>query len=78
MVPSSLGYVNINRNGLIYPAASKIRACAWLTTQDVRGAEFDYTDLDNAQSSVLTQVKGLKLAVIAGSASNDTDDVDQE
>ncbi|KAL9050455.1 MAG: hypothetical protein Q9206_005083 [Seirophora lacunosa] len=50
----------------------------WLQKRSDHGAEFEYTVLDNARRSVLTQVKGLKLAVIAGSASNDTDDVDQE
>ncbi len=78
MVPSSLGYLKVRREGLNYPGASSIKACARMTAQNIRGAEFDYTCLDNGQSVVLAQAKGLKLTVIAGSASNEEDNTIQE
>ncbi|KAL8847281.1 MAG: hypothetical protein Q9221_007680 [Calogaya cf. arnoldii] len=78
MIPHSLGYLKVSQKGLSYPEATNIKACAQMTAQYTRGADFDYTCLDNAQSRVLAQVKELKLTVVAGSATNDTHELDQE
>lgn len=77
MIPQSLGYLKISRDGLNSPGASLVKACAQMTALNERGADFDYTCLNIDQSSVLARVKGLKLTVIAGSALNDISEVDQ-
>ncbi|KAL8742695.1 MAG: hypothetical protein Q9190_004863 [Brigantiaea leucoxantha] len=78
MVPSSVKYLKINKDGLSYPTASRIKTCAWMTTVDNRGAEFDHIALDDVESSVLAQVTGMRLTIIAGDAMDRNSDADQE
>ena len=78
MVPSSLRYLRVSKDGLSYPGASSIRGCVRMTTQDNRGAEFDYSVLDENQNCVLAQVSGMRLTIVANSAASDSNEGDQE
>lgn len=78
MVPSSLRYLRVDKNGLNYPETSSVKGCVWMTAQDNRGAEFDHSVLDESDSRVLAQVSGMRLTIIASSMANDSNNEDEE
>ena len=78
MVPSSVNYLRVSKDGLSYPGASSVKGCVRMTASDNRGAEFDHTVLDGSGSCALAQINGMRLTIIAGSSTSDQDDGDQE
>ncbi|MCJ1250982.1 hypothetical protein MMC30_008212 [Trapelia coarctata] len=65
MVPTSLRNIWISANGLSHPDNRTVTTCGWMTTQDIRGAEFDGFALNSRKSAVLAQISGLRLTTIA-------------
>ena len=77
MIPNSVKYLRVNRNGLSYPRASTIKGYVWMRAQDNRGTEFDHAVMDEDGSCLLAEVQGMRLTIVAGSAASDAD-VDRE
>lgn len=78
MVPSSLRYLWISNTGLSHPRNTSMKVCAWMTAQDNRGTEFDYSVLDNSENVVLAQIRGMRLTIIAETTVDDKDDLNQD
>ena len=71
MIPSSIGYLRISKDGLSFPEASSVNVSVWMTAQDNRGTEFDNFVLNENRSRVLAQLSGMRLTIIAGNAASD-------
>ncbi|KAL8668761.1 MAG: hypothetical protein Q9168_006619 [Polycauliona sp. 1 TL-2023] len=78
MIPSSVSYVKINKVGLSGPDAHTVSCCTRMTARDMRGAEFCYSVLDDARDSVLAQVDGLRLTIVAGNTNDAVEDTNQD
>lgn len=78
MVPNSMSYLRVSKDGLSFPGASNIKACVRMTAQDHRGAEFDYTVLDEDKNFMLAEVNGMRLTIIAGSTTSDDEEAIRE
>ena len=78
MVPGSLKHIWIKKGGLNYLQNSIAKICVWMTAQDNRGLEFDYSVLDQSESNVLAQVRGMRLTIIAETAIENSDISNQD
>ena len=78
MVPNSISYLKVSKDGLSFPEASKLKACARMTARDHRGAEFDHTVLNEGKNCVLAEVTCMRLTIIAGNTTSDNEGAIQE
>ena len=78
MVPNSMSYLKVSKDGLSSAAASTLKACVRMTARDHRGAEFDHSVLNEDKNCALAEVRGMRLTIIAGSTISDDEDVVQE
>ena len=64
-VPTLLRKMRIAKSGLSHPEHEAVKAAAWITAVDGRGAESDISVLDTSKSQVLVRVEGLRSTVVS-------------